>query len=136
MRWAAAVLPAVAALALGGCGTTPFDLFALQRTGSIPGARLRLVVRDDGVVHCNGGPRRHLSDPELLDAREIARELDRPATQHLTLPPGPGAVLRYRVRLEHGAVSFADDSRGQSKTMFLVQRFARTVARRVCGLPR
>jgi hypothetical protein len=136
MRWTTWMAGALAALALAGCGTTPFDLFALERSGSVPDAGLGLVVRDDGVVHCNGGPRRQLSDPELLDAREIARELDKPASQHVALPPGPGAVLRYRVRLEHGTVSFADDSRRQSKTMFLVQRFARTVAQRVCGLPR
>jgi hypothetical protein len=125
-----------AALVLGACGTHPGDLFALQRSGSVPGARLQLVVRDDGVVHCNGGPRRMLSDPELLDARQIARELDKPATKHVRLPPGPGAVLTYRMRLENGSVSFADDSRGQAKAMFLAQSFARDVARRVCRLPR
>ncbi|MDQ6916033.1 MAG: hypothetical protein M3155_09525, partial [Actinomycetota bacterium] len=125
-----------AALAGAACGTRPFDLFALTRTGSIPGAQLRLVVRDDGLVHCNAGPRGQLPGPLLLDAREVARELDGPAMKKVALPPGPGAVLRYRIRLEHGTVSFADDSRGQTKAMFLAQRLARDVARRVCGLPR
>jgi hypothetical protein len=127
---------AVAATAAAGCGTEPPDLFLLTRTGSIPGAGLRLLVRDDGVTRCNGGPRHQLPDPQLLDAREIARELADPASKHRSLPPGRGSVLRYRIRLEQGTVTFSDDSRGQTKEMFLAQRFARTVATRVCGLPR
>jgi hypothetical protein len=119
-----------------GCGTKAPDLFVLTRTGSIPGAGLRLLVRDDGVVYCNGGPGRQLPDPQLLQAREIARELADPASKHLSLPPARGSVLRYRIRLEEGTVTFSDDSRRQTKEMFLAQRFARVAATRVCGLPR
>jgi hypothetical protein len=119
-----------------GCGTHPPDLFVLTRTGSIPGAGLRLLVRDDGVVHCNDGAAHQLPDPQLLDAREIARELADPASKHVSLPPGRGSVLHYRIRLEQGTVAFSDDSRGQTKEMFLAQRFARTAATQVCGLRR
>ena len=82
------------------------------------------------------GRERMLSDPQLLDAREIGRQLGSRAAKHQSLPPGPAPVLRYRVRLQQGAVAFADDSAGQTKEMFLAQRFARTVAIQVCGLPR
>ena len=132
-----ALLLVVALAAAGaGCGTHPPDLFLLTRTGSIPGADLRLLVRDDGVVHCNGGPRRELSDPQLLQAREIARKLADPAAKHVSLPAGRGSVLRYRIRLEQGTVTFSDDSRGQTKEMFRAQSFTRTAATRVCGLRR
>jgi hypothetical protein len=132
----AAALAAAAAGAGLGCGTHAGDLFVLTRSGSVPGAALRLLVRDDGVVTCNGGREHMLSDPELLNAREIARQLSSRATKHESLPPGPAPVLRYRLRLQQGSVTFADDSAGQTKEMFLTQRFARTVAIQVCGLPR
>ena len=135
-RWATIAALGGAAAAAGACGTTPPDLLVLTRSGTIPGAGLRLLVRDDGDVRCNGGARRRLSDSQLLDAREIARELAEPASKHLALPGGRGSVLRYRVRLQDGTVSFSDDSRGQTREMFLAQRFSRSVATGVCGLPR
>jgi hypothetical protein len=124
-----------AALVLAGCGnrTSP-DLFALERSGSVPGARLALRVQDDGRVRCNGGERRRLPDQLLLDARQIARELNLVAPR--TLRPGARSILAYKLRVEEGTVAFSDSSRGQTKEMYLAQAFARSVARRVCGLPR
>ena len=124
-----------AASTLAGCGNRQApDLFLLTRTGSIPGARLTLRVTDDGLVRCNGGERRRMPDELLLDAREIARELNDIAPR--TLAPGPRSILRYRLRLEEGRVAFSDSSRGQTKEMFLTQSFARQAARQVCRLPR
>jgi hypothetical protein len=132
-----ALVSLAAAAALAGCGNRHApDLFVLDRTGSIPGARLTLRVSDDGLVRCNGGQRRRMSDPQLLDAREIARELEAPADDDRSLPPGPRSVLRYRLRLESGTVRFSDSSRGQTREMFLAQAFSRRVAQQVCGLPR
>lgn len=123
------------ALLAAGCGNRAApDLFVLQREGSIPGARLALRVQDDGYVTCNGAKRRRMPDPLLLDAREIARELNELAPR--TLPPGPRSILRYRLRLEEGTVSFSDSSHGQVNAMFQAQAFTRRVAREVCGLAR
>ncbi|MDQ4040886.1 MAG: hypothetical protein M3141_03955 [Actinomycetota bacterium] len=120
---------------LAGCGNrhSP-DLFVLDRAGEIPGAQLRLRVYDDGQVRCAAGERRRLPDQLVLDAREIARELNALAPR--TLRPRPGSILRYRLRLEEGSVRFADNSRGQAPAMSLTQAFTRRVAREVCGLPR
>jgi len=52
------------------------------------------------------------------------------------LPPGPDAVLRYRVRMEAGTVTFADTSRGQPPAFLRFAAFTRDVATRVCRLPR
>ncbi|HVE67091.1 MAG TPA: hypothetical protein VNB64_00785 [Solirubrobacteraceae bacterium] len=126
---------ALCLLAAAGCGNreTP-DLFAVERYGSVPAARLSLRVNDNGQVRCNGGERRRMADQLVLDARGIARELNEVAPR--TLAPRPGSVLRYRLELEEGAVRFADNSRGQSEEMFETQAFVRRVAREVCGLPR
>lgn len=137
VRWSTArKLLALAAIAvLAGCGNrhSP-DLFVLDRSGDVPGAQLRLRVYDDGQVRCDGGERRRLADQLVLDAREIARELNELAPR--TLPRRPRSILRYRLRLAQGTVRFADNSRGQPPAMALTQAFTRRVARDVCGLPR
>lgn len=137
MRRAAAGAGVALALvaAVAGCGNRHApDLFVLARSGSVPGARLELRVRDDGRVACNGGGMRRLPDRSLLDAREIARELNGVAPR--TLRAGAHSILTYRLRLERGTVRFSDSSPGQDKAMFAVQDFTRRVAREVCGLPR
>jgi hypothetical protein len=134
-RLAAAGL--VLLLAGAGCGNRRApDLFVLTRTGTVPGAQLRLRVSDDGLVRCNGGAPRRLPDARLLDAREIARELEGPAGRDVALPPRRSSILRYRLVLEAGTVAFSDNSRGQTAAMFRTQDFARQVARQVCRLAR
>ena len=44
--------------------------------------------------------------------------------------------MRYRVRTEHGTVSFSDTSRGQPAVFYRVAAFTREVAQNVCGLAR
>jgi hypothetical protein len=131
-----AAVPALIAAALAaGCGNRhAADLFVVERDGAVPGARLSLQVYDDGQVRCDGGPRRRLPEQVLLDAREIARELNELGPR--ALRPGPGSILRYRVRTEEGTVSFADSSRGQARAMYETQALTRRIAREVCGLPR
>ena len=137
MRPGLAVL-ALALAAIGaGCGNRRApDLFELHRTGAGPGARLSLRVSDDGRVRCNDAARVRMPDALLLEARELARELAGEATEGVSLPPRPGSQLRYRLRLEEGTVAFSDNSRGQRPEMFEAQRFARRIAREVCGLGR
>jgi hypothetical protein len=130
-----AVLLAVAA-PLGACGAPSKDLFVVTRSGSIPGARLSLIVNDGSTVRCNGGATRKLGSENLLQARALERDLEPLAKQGRHLAPGPAAVLRYRVRLEEGTVAFADDSRPQPVPFLRIQAFTRRVAQRVCGLAR
>ena len=129
----AAVLAAAALTA--ACGFRAPDLFVVDRSGSVPGARLTLVFADNGLVHCDGRPRR-LSDPLLLAARQLARDLAPAAERHLTLPPRPGSVLSYRVRLAAGTVTFSDNSAGMPPALTRMQALTRTVARQTCGLSR
>lgn len=143
MRVTSAAIAAATAVALAGCGAPAGDLFAVERSGSVPGARLTLIVDDGGFVRCNGADRRQISSAQLIDAREIARALDGedgeapgPAKQTLTFPPRPGSVLRYVVRTEGGSVAFADTSTGQPAVLYRVAQLTRELAKRVCGLPR
>ena len=123
-----ASLGALAALA--ACGTASPDLFVVERSGSVPGADLRLLVSDTSVS-CNGGERRALSSEQTLEARAIARELP-------SVPAAPRAeaqVFAFRVRHEGGTLRFADTA-GSPPVLPRLARFTRSVAQDVCALPR
>jgi hypothetical protein len=126
------------AAAAAGCGGSTGDLFAVERSGDVPAAKLRLVVSDDGELTCNDAKPKEMPDKLLLQARAIATDLQDPAQHSLNLPPGPQSVLQYVVRTPDGTVRFADDSPGQPDDQ-VTQRlayFTRQAAMQVCGLPR
>jgi hypothetical protein len=147
-RRAAVVPPAVAcaaaALALGACqGPTPADLFLVQRTGTIPGAKLTLRLTDDGGAYCNDGKRQELTSAQLITARELRRELDGEkdddvglAEKHIDLPPGEITSLSYKVRSENGTVAFSDTSAHQPQAFYRLAQLTREVATQDCHLPR
>lgn len=140
-RCGAAAVAALAAV-LAGCGTPSADLFVVHRTGTIPGARLTMLVTDGGQAQCNGGPMHEITSDQLIQARAIVRDLegekdaDGPAGRNLALAPGPGSILRYSVRAEAGTVSFSDTSRRQPAVFFRIAKLTRDIARGACGLPR
>lgn len=138
----AALLGALAGAALfGGCGgiIAP-DLFIVQRTGSTPAAHLTMLVNEEGVVHCyvdpaHPGPARRLSDSQLIEARTIQEDLQKPASARLSLPAAPGSVLGYYVRDQDGSVRFSDNSPGQPAVTRKLALFVLSVAQGVCHLP-
>jgi hypothetical protein len=138
---ALAVAFAAAAL-LAGCGESVVlpDLFVVQRSGAVPGARLTVLVNEGGSVQCyqdpaHRGPVRQLSDSQLELARGISEELQGPSTKHLSLPPRPGSVFGYYVRDAEGTVRFADNSMGQPSVLRHLAFFVLEVAQKVCHLP-
>jgi hypothetical protein len=135
-RWWAPVALVASVAALAGCGAAAPDVFLLTRAGSLPGARLTLLVNDGGTVRCNGGAPRALPDPRLLDARRIGEDLADDAQRDLTLPPPRGSLLRFRVRTQDGTVTFSDVDAARRRELAPVVEFARAVAQDVCGLAR
>jgi hypothetical protein len=123
------------AAALGGCGTASPDLFEVRRSGPDRPANVTMVVSDGGSVTCDG--EEHALDADrLLRARELSRDLARPAELGLELPPGPGADLSYRVRLETGTVAFSDTSKHPPQAFYALAAFTKDVTERVCGIVR
>jgi hypothetical protein len=117
-----------------GCGggiLSP-DVFIVQRSGSVAGASLTLVVNDGGTVRCDGGPALPISDSQLVQARGIQEDLKEAAFKHLSLPAKPGSVLSYYLRDQDGTVRFSDNSPGQSKTMHELQALVLRISREVC----
>jgi hypothetical protein len=135
------VLVAMAgAVVLDGCGgvLSP-DLFIVYRSGSVPGAKLTMLVNEEGVVHCYGspghpGPAHHLSDPQIIEARTIQEDLEDAASKHESLPAQPGSVLSYYLRDANGSVRFSDNSPHQPAAMHKLAAFVLTVAQSVCEL--
>ena len=126
----------LAAGLLAGCGAPSADLFVVTRSGKDRNANLKLLVSDDGTVTCNQRKPVPMGANRLLDARELARDLEKQAALGLELPKEKGSILAYKVRLEAGTIAFADTSRGLPKTFSRVEAFTADVAERVCKIRR
>jgi hypothetical protein len=118
-----------AALVLAGCGGESADLFEVQRSG--PGA-VEVVVNDGGTARCDRAKARQLPSDRLLDAREIARGLEKQARLSIDLPKGPRATRHYTVRTPVGRTAFWDTSPGAPKVFSRLQVLTRQLAEEVC----
>ena len=134
MRQLLAVLAAAAAAA--GCGSPSRDLFDVRRSGEGRNSTVRLTVADSGLARCNGGPEKQIGSERLLDARELARDLEQLATFAIELPPERNSLLRYRVALQQGTVAFSDTSRNRPPEFDRVAALTTDVVENVCGLER
>jgi hypothetical protein len=135
MRRAVAGL-AAALVCATGCGSPSADLFEVKVSGPDKNANYTLVVSDGGSVTCNGAAAKAMGDERLIKAREVAREISKQAELGIELPPGPGAILRYRARVEAGTVAFSDTSTGRPQSFNMLVAFSTDVAENVCGLER
>jgi hypothetical protein len=127
--------PVLAALALAGCGSPSADLFLIHRSGTDRNANLTLLVSDDGTVTCNGA-KHEIPNERLLEARKLTRAISPQAELHLVLPPRPGTVLSYKVRMEAGTVAFSDTSRPLPSEFAELELFTKSISEDVCGLRR
>jgi hypothetical protein len=137
---AAGALLACVGWGVSGCGgvLSP-DLFIVYRSGNAPGAKLTVLVNEEGAVQCNPDPSHpviyHLSDAQIIEARTIEEDLHDPASRHESFPAAKGSVLGYYVRDPDGYVRFADNSPGQPAVTRKLAGFVLNVAQRVCRLP-
>ena len=131
---------AVAALALtgaalGACGTPSPDLFVVQRDGTVPGARLELLVSDQ-TARCNDGEPRRLTSAQILEARDIHRDLLALQTGDAAVPPArPAQIFRFAVQTEQGTLRYPDTAQ-RPVVLPRLSRFVRRVAIDTCGLQR
>jgi hypothetical protein len=120
------------ALVVCACGGPAASLFGVQRSGTVPGANLRLVPSGDGTVKCNGRSR-ELPDPLLLTAENLADDLTGPSSKGLRLPSGPHPVYTYVVVTPSGTFSYSDDSPHLTSTEHALAAWVLKVARTVCA---
>jgi hypothetical protein len=127
----AGLVSAGAALVLAACGSPAADLFAVARSGSIPGADLTLIPSGDGTVRCDGH-RHQLPDPLLIKAENLADALTVPATKGEHLASGANPIYTFVVTTPSGTFSYSDASPHQGSVLYQLQAWVRTVARTVC----
>jgi hypothetical protein len=134
-RAAAAAAAACAGLVLAACGTPSPDLFVVKRDGTVPGAKLELLVSDQ-TARCNAGPVKNLSSQQIIEARDIRRDLLLVQTDDEAIPPAPPAqIFTFAVQTEEGTLRYPDT---QQRPVILprLSRFVRRVAIDTCGLRR
>jgi hypothetical protein len=119
-------------VAVAGCGGPPADLFVANRTGSVPGAKLEMLV-SDGSVRCNGGKEHEISSAQVLEGRAIATDLE--TVKQSDIPPEKPGIFAYEVRSESGTIRFVDRNTTPSVLPHIV-RLVRDLARTECGLVR
>jgi hypothetical protein len=132
-RSAAAV--ALIVLAVAGCGTPSPDLFVVNRDGTVPGAKLELLVSDQ-TARCNGGSAKPLSSAQIIEARDLRRDLLALQRGDDTIPKAPPSqFFEFAVQTEEGTLRYPDT---QQRPALLprLSRFVRRVAIDTCGLER
>ena len=130
-----AALACVAAAALAGCGTPSPDLFVVERDGSVPGARLHLLVSDTSV-RCNHGDRLALTSAQTIEARDITDDLLLVQSGKVDVPQAPPAqIFRFTIRDELGVLRFGDTAQ-RPPILPRTARFVRRVAIDTCKLVR
>jgi hypothetical protein len=120
------------AVGVAGCGGPPADLFVANRTGSVPGAKLEMLV-SDGSVRCNGGKEHEISSAQVLEGRAIATDLE--TVKQSDIPKEKAGIFAFEVRSEWGTVRFVDRNTSPAVLPHIV-RLVRDLARSECGLVR
>jgi hypothetical protein len=131
---AARVFACMLGIGLAGCGlqvSSP-DLFVLHRTGQ--GKPLTLLVNDGGTIRCDGGPAKPISDQLLIQARDLADNLDKDAKASLRVPASANGVYFYTIKLQDGTISFGDTAAAKHHELAAAELFAVTAAQGPCGL--
>jgi hypothetical protein len=122
------------AIWLAGCGLQiqEPDLFLITRTGQ--GKTLTLLVNDSGTISCNGGKTKMLPDPLLIQARDLAQNLDSDATAKLKISRTPDSVYFYTIKLADGTIQFPDTAGPRQQYLAQAELFAVQTAQQACGL--
>jgi hypothetical protein len=130
---AGAVVALVAAVAgLAGCGfdVQSADLFQVTRSGQ--GQKLTLLVNDAGTIACNGGKRKALPDPLLLQARDLSTSLNNDVK--VRFARSARSVFTYTVKVQNGTFTFPDTAARARKELAQLELFLVQAAADPCGI--
>ncbi len=94
-----------------------------------------MLVNDGGTIRCNAGKQRSLSDPLLIQARQLASDLDKDAKHNLRIATAANSVYTYTVRLADGTISFPDTAATAHHELAEAEQFAVQAAQGPCGQP-
>lgn len=128
-----AVVTAIAAALLVGCGGGAGDLLAIEVSGGPAGAaRQTMVVTGDGRARCNAGSQRKITSQQLIDAREVEREASDLAGKGTDLQTARRGARQYVLRMKAGTVRFTEGP-GLPPELAKAALLAVRLGRAVCG---
>jgi hypothetical protein len=129
------VVIALAAVAVAGCGTPSPDLFVVERGGTVPGAKLHLLVSDTSV-RCNHGTPLALTSAQTIEARDITDDLLLVQSGAVEVPrASPAQIFSYTIRDQEGVLRFGDTAQ-RPPILPRTARFVRRLAIDTCKLTR
>ena len=135
MRRLVAAAACVAAVAAAGCGTPSPDLFVVQRDGTVPAAKLHMLVSDT-TVRCNHGKPLPLTSEQTIEARDITDDLLLVQSGAVAYPkPPPAQIFHFTIRDQEGVLRFPDTAQ-RPQILPRTARFVRRVAIDTCKLAR
>jgi hypothetical protein len=134
-RLVAAAGAGAVALALSACGTPSPDLFVVQRDGTVPGAKLHLLVSDTSV-RCNHRDPLPLTSAQTIEARDITDDLLAVQSGAVAYPkPPPAQIFRFQITDQEGTLRFPDTAQ-RPEILPRTALFVRRVAIDTCKLTR
>lgn len=134
-RGAMTTVALLAVASLGACGTPSPDLFVVDRDGTVPGAKLKLLVSDQTAT-CNDAPAKPLTSPQIIEARGLRRDLLELQQSKDAIPnAGTAQIFSFVVQTEEGKISYPDRQQ-RPEVLPRLTRFVRRVAIDTCGLQR
>jgi len=130
-RLSGLVAGAISVFLLAACGGGSGDLLAIEVTGA-PGGGQRITVASDGRARCNGPDLKQISSEQVIDAREIEREVYGLARDGESFEADARGSRRYSLRTDDGSVRWAEGASGLPKVLARTQLFALQLGRRLC----
>jgi hypothetical protein len=120
---------------LAGCGTPSPDLFVVERDGTVPGAKLHMLVSDTSV-RCNHGKALPLTSKQTIEARDLTDDLLAVQSGAVDYPtPPPAQIFHFTIRDQEGVLRFPDTAQ-RPDVLPRTARFVRRVAIDTCKLTR
>lgn len=122
----------VLAALLAGCGLDVElpDLFQVTRSG--PGPKLTMLVNGSGTISCNGAKPKQLSDPLLLQARDLSDSLNNDVKLHFAR--NARSVFSYTVKVSNGTFTFPDTAASARKELAQLELFVVQAGVDSCGI--
>jgi hypothetical protein len=134
-RCLAGAAAGAAALALAACGTPSPDLFIAERDGTVPGAKLHLLISDTSV-RCNHGDALALTSKQTIEARDITDDLLAVQAGEVAYPkPPPAQIFHFTITDEKGTLRFPDTAQ-RPPVLPRTAQFVRRLAIDTCKLTR
>jgi hypothetical protein len=128
-------LGALALAAAAGCGGSPGDLMSIQVTGGPGNVKQDIVIRADGQATCNGGAAKDIGSDNLIEAREIEREVGDIAKRGAVYEARQKDDLKLRdyvLRRDDGEVRWTETARGLPEILPRAQLLALQLGRDLC----